>query len=235
MSRPLSLRWTLGQTPRAVRWLIVVTAVVSIAAVVSARNGASIPMAGLLVVPEVFRGQVWRLVTWVFYEMSPLALVFNCLTLYWIGSDVARTLGRRAFLVSYFGLAAIAAAVTSLVGQFVWPLVASIAFGGSWPVLCGLLVAWGMMFPDRPLRFWGLPLMGRHLIPITLGGTVLFALFSGLALFIPHFTTELVALAWLGPIRRALVARKKDLVERAARGEAWSFDAWFEKEKRRRK
>jgi membrane associated rhomboid family serine protease len=233
MSRPLSLRWTLGQTPPAVRWLIAVTALISIVAVVSARNGAPILLEGLLVVPEVFRGQVWRLATWVFYEMSPVALVFNCLTLYWIGSDLARRLGRRAFLASYFGLAAIAATVTCLVGLS-WSWVAGSAYGGSWPVLLGLIVAWGRMFPERPLRFWGLPLFGRHLVSIAIGGTVLFALYAGLHAFIPHFTAELVALAW-GPINARLAARKKSLMERAARGEAWSFDAWFEKEKRRRK
>jgi membrane associated rhomboid family serine protease len=234
MSRPLSLRWTIGQTPRAVRWLIAATALISIAAVVSARNGTPILWEGLLVVPAVLRGQVWRLVTWVFYERDPIALVFNCLILYWVGSDLARTLGRRAFLATYFGLAAIAAAVTCLVG-LAWSAVLLGGYGGSWPVLLGLMIAWGKMFSDRPLRFWGLPLFGRHLIPITLGGTVLFALFYGLALFVPHFTAELVVLVWLGPIKRTLTARRKELQERAARGEAWSFDAWFEKEKRRRR
>jgi membrane associated rhomboid family serine protease len=233
MSRPLSLRWTLGQIPRAVRWLIAATALISIATVVSARNGAPILSEGLLVVPQVFRGQVWRLVTWVFYEMSPLALVFDCLTLYWFGSDLARTLGRRAFLISYFGLAALAAAVTCLVGR-VWPPVAEVAHGGSWPVLCGLIVAWGTMFSERPLRFWGLPLVGRHLVPITLGGTVLFALYAGLGPFVPHFTAELAALAWLR-LERGRAARRKELQERAARGEAWSFDSWFEKEQKRRR
>jgi membrane associated rhomboid family serine protease len=234
MPRPFSLRSALAQTPRAVRWLITVTALVSIATAVSVRSGAPILLNGLLVVHDVFQGQVWRLVTWVFYEMHPLALVFSCLTLYWFGSDVARTLGRRAFLTGYFGLAAIAATVTCLVGLG-WQAVAVGAYGGSWPVLVGVIVAWGVMFPDRPLRFWGIPLVGRHLIPITVGGTALFALFSGLAPFIPHFTSEAAVLAWLGPIKRTLAARNKDLRDRAARGEAWTFDAWFDKEKRRRK
>jgi membrane associated rhomboid family serine protease len=234
MSRPISLRWSIGQMPRAIRWLIAVTALVSIAAAVSVRNGVPILLEGLLVVPDVFRGQVWRLVTWAFYEMSPVALVFACLTLYWFGTDVARTLGRRAFLAAYFGLAAIAAAVTCLVG-LVWPAVAMMGYGGSWPVLNGLLVAWGMMFPERQFFFWTVRITGRHLILITIGGTALFALFYGLVPFIPHFTAEAAVLAWLGPIKRTLAARRKDRLERAARGELWSFDAWFEKEKRRRR
>ena|SRR5438046_314602 len=234
MPRPLSLRWTFGQVPRTVRWIILATALVSIAAAVGLRNGATVLLEGVLVVPDVFRGQVWRLVTWVFYEMDALALVFACLTLWWFGKDVATTLGRRRFLAFYFGVAAIAAVGTCLLA-LLWPDVARIAHGGSWPVLVGVLVAWAMMFPERPLRFWGLPLVGRHLLPITLGGTVLFAVFRGLALYIPHFIAEAAVLAWLGPVQRTLTARQKELRERAARGEAWSFDAWFDKEKRRRK
>jgi membrane associated rhomboid family serine protease len=220
--------------PRAIRWLMAATALVSIAAVVSVRNDAPILMEGLLVGADVLRGQVWRLVTWVFYEMSPLNLLFACLTLGWFGSDVARTLGRRGFLAFYFGLGAVAAALTCLLG-LLWPALAHLGHGGSWPVLDGVVVAWGMLFPDRPMRFWGLPLIGRHLILVTLGGTALFALYYGLAPYVPHFIAQAAVLVWLGPVRRTLTARRKELQARAARGEAWSFDAWFEKEKRRRK
>jgi membrane associated rhomboid family serine protease len=231
MPRPLALRWTLGQIPRALLWIMAATAIVSIVAAVGTRNGVPALLEGILVVPQVFSGQVWRLVTWVFYELSPLALVFACLTLYWFGSDVARHLGRRGFLRFYFGLAALAAAVTCLVG-LAWPDVAAIPHGGSWPVLCGLLVAWGTLFRERQLRFWGLPLTGHHLVLVTLGGTVLFALFYGLAPYVPHFTAETAVLVWLGPLKRALAARHK---ERQAKAASWTFDSWLDKENRHRK
>jgi membrane associated rhomboid family serine protease len=231
MPRPLALRWSLSQIPRAILWIMAATALVSIGAVVAYRNGAPVAMAGLLSVPEVFTGQVWRLVTWVFYELSPISLVFACLTLYWFGSDVAKTLGRRGFLRLYFGLAALAAAVTCVIG-LVWPAVAAIPHGGSWPVLSGVIVAWGMMFREREFRFWMIPMTGRHLVMVTVGGTVLFALYFGLAPFIPHFAAEGAVLLWLGPVKHALAARQKD---RRARGEAWTFDAWLDKERRRPK
>jgi membrane associated rhomboid family serine protease len=226
------MRWTLRQIPRAVLGLIAATAAVSIAAAVTARNGSPALVQGLLVVPELLRGQVWRLVTWVLYELGPLALVFACLTLYWFGSELARTWGRRRFLSFYFGLAALAAAVTTVVGRFVWAEVAAIPHGGSWPVLDGMLVAWGRLFADRSLRFWGVPLTGRHLVWVTVGGTVLFALFGGLAPFVPHFAAEAAVLLWFGPLRRALAAREQ---ARRARAASWSFEEWLQRDQHRKR
>jgi membrane associated rhomboid family serine protease len=232
MPRPLGTRWALRQIPKAVLFLIVATALVSLAAAVGSRHGATALLDGLLVTPLVMHGELWRLVTWVFYELSPLSLVFACLALWWFGRDVATTFGRRRFLAFYFGLAVLTGAVTTLVGRLVWPEMGGLPYGGSWPMLCGLLVTWGSMFSERQLRFWGVPLTGRHLVALTLAGTALFAIFDGLAPFIPHFTAELAVLLWLRLRRRALV-RRQDLQQRGARGEAWSFDEWYEKEKRR--
>src|SRR4051812_19345611 len=128
----LSTPFSAIRMPRVIAALIIVTAVVSIAAALGARNGApGLTMAGLLVVPAVWHGQLWRLVTWVLYETDALPLVFACLTLYWVGSDLARSWGARRFLLFYFGVAVAAAALTTLLG-LVWPAVAAIPQGGSW-------------------------------------------------------------------------------------------------------
>jgi hypothetical protein len=106
--------------------------------------------------------------------------------------------------------------------------VALIPFGGSWPVLDGLMIAWGLLHHDAQLRFFGvLPLRGRHLVWLTLAGTGLYALFYGLAPFVPHFAAELLVLLWLGLIPRARAAQHR------ARAENWSFDKWLERERRR--
>lgn len=233
MPRPLGVQWTLRQLPTAVLGLMGLTALVSILAALGARGGAPVMSEGLLIVPDLLRGQLWRPVTWVLYALGPISLIFACLTLYWFGADVARTLGRRGFLAFYFGLGAVAAAVTTLVA-LVSPTVASIPHAGCWPVLEGVVIAWGRMFADRKINFWGIPISGRHLVWITVGGIALFAAFYGVAFFVPHFAAAAAVLAWLGPIRRTLAARKRARTERAARGEAWSFDDWYQRDRRRR-
>jgi membrane associated rhomboid family serine protease len=233
MSRRLAFRNPFGsiRMPRVVAALIAATAVVSIAAAIGARNGApGLVSAGLLVVPAVWQGELWRLLTWVFYELDVLPLVFACLTLFWFGSDLARAWGPRRFLGAFFGIAAGAGVVTCLVGRFLWPEVALIPQSGSWPVLDALMVAWGLIHSQRELRLYGVVrLTGRQLVWITLLGTVLYGLFRGLALYVPHLAAELLVLAWLGPVQRMLASRR----QRRNAGQAWSFDTWLAGNRRR--
>ena len=221
------------RVPRVIVALIAATALVSIIAVVAARNGApALLLHGLLVVPEVWRGQLWRLVTWVFFELGPISLIFGCLMLFWFGRDLVERWGARRFLTVYLGLAAATAALTALVGLG-WEAAAHGDHAGSWPVLCGLMVAWGLEMPQRPLRLFGvLPLVGRHLAWLTVAGTILFALFGGLAPYLPHFAAEALVFVWLVPLRRALARRDRDRKDRA---QSWSFDDWLARDRRRRR
>ena len=61
--------------------------------------------------------------------------------------------------------------------------------------LDALLVAWGILHPHRQiLLFMAVPVSGRTLALLTVGGTVLFAIFTGPAAFVPHLLAE--GLAW---------------------------------------
>jgi membrane associated rhomboid family serine protease len=206
--RPRQL--TLGRVtlPLVVAALIVATALASIAGAVGTRNGLpELLRATLLIVPDVWHGQLWRLVTWVLFELEPLSLVFGCLTLYWFGAPLASRWGSARFLGFYGGVAAAAAVVTTLVA-LPWPEVALHAHAGGWPVLDALVIAWGLLHARARVRFFGvLPLEGRHLIALTIGGTALYALFYGVAPFVPHFAAELLVLGGMTLAGRAHAAR----------------------------
>jgi membrane associated rhomboid family serine protease len=230
---PSLIRRTLGslRIPPVVAALMAVTAVVSIVASVAARNGApGLVSGGLLVTPAVWHGQIWRLATWVLYELDALSLLFACLTLYWFGGDLARAWGARRFLAVYLGLAVAAATVTCLVA-LIWPAVAQIPQVGSWPVQTGLIVAWGLLHPQRELRlYFVVRVTGRQLVWVTLAGTVLFSLFNGLARYVPHFAAQLLMMAWLGPARRGLARWRR---ARHAPARSWTFERWLERDRRR--
>jgi membrane associated rhomboid family serine protease len=210
--------------------------VLSIAGVAGARNGMPTLLEhGLLEVPAVWQGQVWRLVTFVLFELGPISLIFSFLVLTWFGADLVARWGTRRFLAVFFGLAAIAGAVTCLIGLG-WQMVTLVPHAGSAPVLDGLVVAWGIFFKEREVRLWGVVrLTGRWLIVATIAGTVLYALYEGLAFFVPHFATELVTLLWLAGIQPWRDRRRRRRIAQAARGEAWSFQTWYERERRRRR
>jgi membrane associated rhomboid family serine protease len=207
----------------------------SIAGAVTARSGApALLQAGMLVTPAVWSGQLWRLVTFPLFEVHPLSLLFTWLALFWFGSDLVKQWGARRFLAIFFGLAAAMGAVTALVG-LVWRAVALMPHAGSGPVLDALIVAWGLIHPGREIRLFGLfRLTGRWIARLTIGGTVLWALFEGFAYFVPHFAGELMALVWLVVVQPARARRAERLQALAARGEAWSFDRWYQKNARRR-
>ena len=160
--------------------------------------GAQVPgllEAGAFVPGLVLSGEVWRLVTWAFFEMHPLTLVFAALALFWFGNDLVRLWGPGRFLATYLGLAAAAAGVTCLLALF-WSRLSALQFLGAWPVISGLIIAWAIAFPTRSIFvYFVLPLQGRNLIYATLGGTLLVALLSGsIVSYVPNFVAELLAL-----------------------------------------
>jgi membrane associated rhomboid family serine protease len=188
-----------GRVPRVVGLLMGVTLVASVVGAVGARNGFPLLLAGVLTPGLVIDGQVWRLVTWVFFEPEGLALIFGLLGLWWFGRDLYFAWGATRLLATYLGIAAAAGLGTCLVA-LAWPVLNQVPYWGVWPVVSSLIIAWATLNPNRDVYvYFVLPLRGRNLILVTLGGTLLFALLDGPARFVPHFLAQGFMLAWLNP------------------------------------
>lgn len=183
-----------GRVPAAVGGLIAAVVVASILGALGRKTGV-LEMAALAPA-HVLSGELWRLVTWVFFETDPISLIFGALMLYWFGRDLCRAWGTRRFLVTFFGLAVVVAALTCLVA-IGWPAVGADSWTGSWPVMLGLTMAWAMIFPERQILFMlALPISGRALVWLTLGGTILYAIFGSLHAYVPHLLAELAMVAY---------------------------------------
>ncbi len=180
-----------GRMPPAVGGLVVALVGASLAGRLSGLGGAA-----LLVPDLVLGGQAWRLVTWSFVERDPVSLLFGGLTLYWFGRDLAWAWGARRLVVTWLVLGAAAGAVPVL-ASLVLPGLGAAAWAGPWAVLSGLLVAWGLLHPDRQILLnFLLPVSGRGLAWLTVGMTVLFAIFGGFAAYLPHLAAEGMMAAW---------------------------------------
>lgn len=192
--------------PLVVALLIGITFVLSLAAAVLSRNGVPVLEHVVLSPPAVWHGQVWRLFTWQLFELDPINLVFACLMLYWFGRDLCVQWGTARFLAVYFGCAAVSGALTCVVGRFLWHDVWGQPFLGVWVVTDALTLAWAALYPDREI-FLGfiLPVSGKMLIWITVGGTILYAAFVGFSQFVPHLIAELLMLAYVSDPRRRLM------------------------------
>jgi membrane associated rhomboid family serine protease len=113
----------------------------------------------------------WQVVTYAFLHGSVTHLFFNMLGLWMFGSELERLWGQKRFIQFYGASVLTAAAAQLLVAALtdsVYPTVG--ASGG----LFGLLLAFGMMFPNRTI----MPLFP----PIPMKAKVFVAIYGGLEL-----------------------------------------------------
>ena len=100
--------------------------------------------------------QVWQLVTYLFMHGSFMHLLFNMFALWMFGLELENEWGSKKFL-AYYALCGFGAALANL---FIAPLFAPAApTVGASGAIYGVLLAFGMMYPDRPI------FVRRNLVP----------------------------------------------------------------------
>lgn len=92
---------------------------------------------------------IWQPVTYLFLHEGWFHIIFNLFALWMFGADLERLWGSRQFLF-YFFLTGIGAAVFDVLIQ---PGATSTTIGNSGAVY-GVLLAYGLLFPDRPIFLW---------------------------------------------------------------------------------
>jgi len=151
------------------------------------RMGAGVAGLAALVPSIVLHGQVWRLLTWAFFEFDGQNLVFASLMLGVFGRDLAAMWGGRRYLMVCAGIAFGAGLATTILG-LVWREVSFTQYLSLWPLTDALIIAWSLLFPTRTILFmFVLPAAGRNLAYLSVGVTVIFSLMYGLSYFVPHF------------------------------------------------
>lgn len=110
------------------------------------------------------RGFVWQLFTYMFFHGDLGHILFNMLTLWMFGTTLEQTWGKRRFLRFYF-TCGIGAGVTILLAAFTpWGAPWSTTIGSSGAIY-GLLLAFGMMFPNVPvLVFFLFPMPAKYFV-----------------------------------------------------------------------
>lgn len=112
----------------------------------------------------------WQLVSYGFLHGGLTHLFFNMFALYMFGSEIERELGTRRYLIYYFasvvGAAVMHLLVTHLMGGLLLPTVG--ASGG----VFGLLLAFGMFFPQRRILLLIPPIPMKAWVFVTLYGLI---------------------------------------------------------------
>jgi membrane associated rhomboid family serine protease len=129
---------------------------------------------------DVFRGQVWRLVTGpLVHQWSGNGATSHMLStvmgLYFLGASLEAKWGGRRFLL--FVLAsAVVGSLAQLVAGLLVPAFAKPMFFGGLGYVDAVAVAWALSFRDQQVRlFFVLPVTGRGLLLFIVGLNVLYA------------------------------------------------------------
>jgi membrane associated rhomboid family serine protease len=175
---PSSFSFGPGPWSTAVRALIITNVVVFFAQIF-----VSILTSVLGLRPSVvIRGGLWQPVTYMFLH-SPgdiFHILFNMLLLWMFGTELERTWGTRYFLKFYFvtgvGAALLTVAFSLLPFDAARQVYGATVIGASGAIY-GLLLAYGLYFPDRPILMLFFPVPAKICVLI-LG---LIALYSSIA------------------------------------------------------
>ncbi len=118
------------------------------------------PWLGLVPYLVTHRFFLWQPLTYLFLHAGVFHLAFNLLVLWMFGCELERVWGSRFFL-KYFFVCGIGA------GVFVALLTSSslVPTIGASGALYGVLLAYGLLFPDRKILLWFvLPIRAKHFV-----------------------------------------------------------------------
>jgi membrane associated rhomboid family serine protease len=142
-----------------VKWLIIVTSAAFVLTYIPLQIFGSPKFAwpfewfALQAGDVVHRLFFWELVTYLFLHGGWFHIIFNMFALWMFGSDLESLWGRKRFLFYYF-LTGIGAGIFDVALNTIFPPVVPTATIGCSGAVYGLLLAYGMIFPDRPIYLY---------------------------------------------------------------------------------
>src|SRR5262245_12711667 len=112
---------------------------------------------GLSPTAVLTRGYVWQLVTYMFLHGGIFHILFNMLALWMFGTELERMWGTQYFLKFYFVTGIGAAVLTILFSMLPFDVSRQVYVSnviGASGAIYGLLLAYGLYFPDRPIYMY---------------------------------------------------------------------------------
>jgi rhomboid family protein len=157
--------------PVGLKWLLIVNTAIFIISILAERQIGPLFDNFALVPSQVVRTfAVWQLVTYMFIHVGFSHILWNMLALWMFGAQIERLWGTQRFLRFYFSCGIIAA-LTVIVCAYIFSGT-NVRTVGSSGAIYGILVAYGLMFPDQTILFGFLiPMKSKYFVMI-IGGIV---------------------------------------------------------------
>ena len=177
--------------PKGVKWLLIINISVFVVYFFAVRFGGGGIFSHFALVPAAVLQTLafWQLVSYLFlHDPGGFGhILFNMLSLWMFGADLERAWGTRRFLQFYF-LCGIGAGICVILANALlpWGSMRSRTIGASGAIY-GLLLAFGMLWPDRTVLFSFLfPIKAKYFVMI-LGGIAFMSSFAGSDNNVSHF------------------------------------------------
>ena len=166
--RPSSLSYAFGPGPvsPAVKWIIIANVVMFVVSMFVDLTS----YLGLIPQQVVERGWIWQLATYMFLHGGAAHILFNMLGIWMFGTELERLWGTQ-FFTRFYALTGVGAALTVLaVGLLPFEATRSTYYAatiGASGALYGLLMAFAIYYPDRPiLMFLLFPVPAKYFVVI---------------------------------------------------------------------
>jgi membrane associated rhomboid family serine protease len=157
--------------PVGLKWLLIVNVAVFVLSILSDHIVGPF-LANFALVPAAVVRQfaIWQLFTYMFLHAGFGHILWNMLALWMFGAEIERLWGTAKFLRFYF-TCGVFAALTVVACAYVFGGT-GVATVGSSGAIYGILVAYGLMFPDQSILFGFLiPMKSKYFVMI-IGGIV---------------------------------------------------------------
>ncbi len=155
-SSPYASSFSFGPGPLSTALKALVGANVVMFVITSLAQGV-VPYLGLVPTLVLHQFWVWQLATYMFLHGGIFHIVFNMLALWMFGAELERLWGTRYFLKFYFvtgiGAGMLTVLFSLLPFEFAHQVQRSIIIGASGSIY-GLLLAYALYFPDRPIYMY---------------------------------------------------------------------------------
>ena len=172
-----------GPVTRTVKILIITNVAVFLVLAFSELAGSHVLISyfGLIPTRVTHQLMLWQLVTYMFLHAEILHLFFNMLTLFMFGNDLERHWGTERFLKYYF-ITGIGAGVCS----WLVAMDSAAATIGASGAIYGLLLAYGLLYPNRIIFLnFLIPVKVKYLV-LLMGAIAFFSSLSGRESGISH-------------------------------------------------
>jgi membrane associated rhomboid family serine protease len=187
-SRPVDISYSFGPGPMtpAVKWIVIA----NIAAFLLTLLFRDIVfLFGLSPQDVIERYRVWQPVTYMFLHRDLFHILFNMLGIWMFGVDLERRWGTNFFL-KYYAVTGVGAAITTIVASLLPFNFSNLIYGvttvGASGALYGILLAYAIYYPNRPiLMFLLFPVPAKYFV-IIIGGIAFLSSISGGASGIAH-------------------------------------------------